>query len=66
MFFVTTNYNKTNNITYKERVSYCYLTLILSRIIIIYVVAVLLLRDYIYCQHYRDKRYDNPYLLSRN
>ena len=66
MFFVTTDYNKTNNITRKERVSYRYLTPMLSRIIIIYVAAVLPLRDYIYRQHHRDERYDNPYLLGRN
>ena len=66
MFFVTTDYNKTNNITRKERVSYRYLIPMLSRIIIIYVVAVLPLRDYIYRQHYGDERYDNPYLLGRN
>ncbi|KAF1980659.1 hypothetical protein K402DRAFT_313352, partial [Aulographum hederae CBS 113979] len=47
MFFVKTDYNKTNNITRKERVSYRYLTPVLSRIVIIYVAAVLPLRDYI-------------------
>lgn len=66
MFFVTTDYNKTNNITRRERVSYRYLTPVLSRIVIIYVAAVLPLRDYIYRQHYRDEQYDNPYLLGRN
>ena len=66
MFFVTTNYSKTDNITRKERLNYRYLTPTLSRIIIIYVAAVLPLRDYIYRQHYRDEQYDNPYLLGRN
>ncbi|KAF1980665.1 hypothetical protein K402DRAFT_315441, partial [Aulographum hederae CBS 113979] len=47
MFFVTTDYNKTKNITRKERFSYRYLTPMLSRIIIVLVAAVFPLRDYI-------------------
>ena len=48
IFFVTTDYNKTKNITRKDRLSYRYIIPILSRIIVIYIAAVLLLRDYIY------------------
>ena len=66
MFFVTTDYNKTKNITRKERLSYRYLIPMLSRVIIVYVAAVLPLRDYIHRQHYQDTQFDNPYLLAKN
>lgn len=66
MFFVTTDYNKTKSITRKERLSYRYLVPMLSRIIIVYVAAILPLRDYLYRQHYKDEAFDNPYLLARN
>ena len=48
MFFITIEYNKTKNITRKDRLSYRYIIPILSRIIIVYIVAILPLRDYIY------------------
>lgn len=66
MFFVTTDYNRTKNITRKERFSYRYLTPMLSRIIIVLVAADFPLRDYIHRRHYQDEQYDNPYLLGRN
>ena len=48
MFFITTEYNKIKNITRKDRLSYRYIIPILSRIIIVYIVVILPLRDYIY------------------
>jgi superfamily II DNA/RNA helicase len=66
MFFITTNYNKTENITRKGRSSNRYIIPMLSRLIIVLVAAVLPLRDYIYQHHYQDEAFDNPYLLARN
>ena len=66
MFFVTTDYDKSRNITQRERKSYRYVVPMLSRMIIIFIAAVLPLRDYIYRHHYGDEMFDNPFLFARN
>ena len=65
MFFVTTDYNKTQNITRKDKSSHRYIIPMLSRMIVVYVTAVLPLRDYIYRQHYGDEKFDSPYLFAK-
>ena len=66
MFFVTTDYDKSRNITQRERKSYRYVVPMLSRMIIVFVAAVLPLRDYIYRHHHGDEMFDNPFLFARN
>ena len=66
MFFITTDFNKTKNITRKGRLSHRYIIPMLSRIIIVYMAAILPLRGHIYRQHYWDEAFDNRYFLARN
>ena len=66
MFFVTTDYDKSRNITQRERKSYRYVVPMLSRMIIVFVAAILPLRDYIYRHHHGDEMFDNPFLFARN
>lgn len=66
MFFVTTDYHKSQKITQRDRPTYRYLVPKLSRIIVAYIAAFTPLRDYLYQHHYGDGAFDNPYLLARN